>query len=219
MATYTCILVVHTLSRVFVDGKRCWNHGQHSYALVRFLTYSFRNSFVKNHLNFFKSILGCARILSEIFMWHITKAEKIKRPLQTRAHELIHPRTRLNNVELAFFTQVSRSLSKTFEDPKLKSKIRKWNRVKKSYLIGVEPWIIFEWPTWEFRLWSNSVSKVELFMCRISCINYYNSFWLMSTVNHCSSENELSPTNKVWRLNQLSNLYHLGRPNRLSSVH
>ena len=114
---------------------------QHSYALVRFLTYSFRNTFVKNHLNFFKSILGCARILSEIFMWH---NQRRKRPLQTRAHELIHPRTRLNNVELAFFTQVSRSLSKTFEDPKLKSKLRKWNGVTKSYLIWVEPWIIMQ---------------------------------------------------------------------------
>ena len=125
-------LGAYFLSRDFGDGKRCWNHGQHSYALVRFLTDSFRNSFVKNHLNFFKSILGCARILSEIFMSH---NQSRKRPLQTRAHELIHPRTTLNNVELAFFTQVSRSLSKTFEDPKLKSKLRKWNAVDKSYLI------------------------------------------------------------------------------------
>ena len=161
---YMHSLGAYFLSRVFGDGKRCWNHGQNSYALVRFLTYSFRNSFVKNHLNVFKSILGCARILSEIFIWH---NQSRKRPLQTRAHELIHPRTRLNNVELAFFTQVSRPLSETFEDPRLKSKPRKWNGENKSYLIWVEPWIIFEWPTCEFRLWSNSVSNVELFMCRI----------------------------------------------------
>ena len=134
------------------------------------------NSSVKNHLNFFESILGSARILSEIFMWH---NQSRKRPLQTRAHELIHPRTRLNNVELAFFTQVSRSLSETFEDPKLKSKLPKWNGVDKSYVIWVEPWIIFEWPTWEFRLWSNSVSNVELSLCWIYYINYYNLFWLI----------------------------------------
>ena len=79
---YMHSLGAYFLSRVFGDGKRCWNHGQHSYALVRFLTDSFRNSFVKNHLNFFKSILGCARILSEIFMWH---NQSRKRPLQTRA--------------------------------------------------------------------------------------------------------------------------------------
>ena len=141
-------LGAYFLSRVFGDGKRCRNHGQHSYALVRFLTYSFRTSLIKNHLNFFKSTLGCARILSEIFMWH---NQSRKRPLQKRAHELIHPRTRLNNVELAVFTQVSRSLSKTFEDPKLRSKLCKWI-VNKSYLIRVEPWIMFECPTWEFRL-------------------------------------------------------------------
>ena len=39
---YTHSLGAYFLSRVFGDGKRCWNHGQHSYALVRFLTYSFR---------------------------------------------------------------------------------------------------------------------------------------------------------------------------------
>ena len=133
---YMHSLGAYFLSRVLGDGKRCRNHGQHSYALVRFLTYSFRTSLIKNHLNYFKSILGCARILSEVFMWH---NQRRKRPLQKRAHELIHPRTGLNNVELAVFTQVSRSMSKTFKDPKLKSKLRKWNGVNKSYLIRVEP--------------------------------------------------------------------------------
>ena len=28
-------------------------------------------------------------------------------------------------------------------------------------------WIEFEWPTWEFQLWSDFISDVELFMCRI----------------------------------------------------
>ena len=126
----------HFLSRVFGDGKRCRNHGQHSYALVRFLTYSFRIVSLKIISTSLKASWGCARILSEIFMSH---NQSRKRPLQTRAHELIHPRTRLNNVELAFITQVSRSMSKTFKDPKLKSKLRKWNGVNKSYLIRVEP--------------------------------------------------------------------------------
>ena len=149
----TRILLVHIFwveSSAMVNDVEpwpaCWRIGQVSNLFVP-------NSFVKNHLNFFKSILGCARILSEIFVSH---NQSRKRPLQTRAHELIHPRTRLNNVELAFFTQVSLSLSETFEDPKLKSKLRKWNGVNKSHLIWVEPWITFEWPTWEFRLWIES---------------------------------------------------------------
>ena len=82
-------LGAYFLSRVFGDGKRCRNHGQHSYALVRFLTYSFRTSLIKNHLNYFKSILGCARILSEIFMWH---NQRRKRPLQN-ASTWTHPPT------------------------------------------------------------------------------------------------------------------------------
>ena len=86
---YTHSLGAYFLSRVFGDGKRCWNHGQHSYALVRFLTYSFRTSLIKNHLNYFKSILGCARILSEIFMWH---NQRRKRPLQN-ASTWTHPPT------------------------------------------------------------------------------------------------------------------------------
>ena len=28
-------------------------------------------------------------------------------------------------------------------------------------------WIEFEWATWEFQLWSDFISDVELFMCRI----------------------------------------------------
>ena len=146
---YVHSLGAYFLSRVLGDGKRCRNHGQHSYALVRFLTYSFRTSLIKNHLNYFKSILGCARILSEIFMWH---NQRRKRPLQNASTWTHPPTNKLNNVELAFFTQVSRSMSKTFKDPKLKSKLRKWNGVNKSYLIRVEPWILFECPTWEFRL-------------------------------------------------------------------
>ena len=32
---------------------------------------------------------------------------------------------------------------------------------------GLMAWIEFEWPTWEFQLWSDFISNVELFMCRI----------------------------------------------------
>lgn len=185
-------LGAYFLSRDIGDGKRCWN--QHSSALIRFLTYSFRASFAKNHLNFFKRILGCARALSEIFMWH---NQSRKRPLK-RAHEVIHPRTRLNNVELSFFTKVSRSsaLSETFEDPKSKSKLRKWNGVNKSYLLWVNPWIMFEWPTWEFRLWNNSVSNVAAF--HVPNLMPKLLLFILTgkhCADHCRSENELSPTN------------------------
>ena len=33
-------------------------------------------------------------------------------------------------------------------------------------LIWVDPWIKIQCPTWEFRLWSDCVSNVELLMCR-----------------------------------------------------
>ena len=147
---YMHSLGAYFLSRVFGDGKRCRNHGQHSYALVRFLTYSFRTSLIKNHLNYFKSILGCARILSEIFMWH---NQRRKRPLQNASTWTHPPTNRVKQCRTCFlYASLSLNVKDTFKDPKLKSKLRKWNGVNKSYLIRVEPWILFECPTWEFRL-------------------------------------------------------------------
>ena len=44
-------------------------------------------------------------------------------------------------------------------------KDRRLNQLSPTHLIWVDPWIRFVWLTWEFRLWSNFVSYVKLFMC------------------------------------------------------
>ena len=41
-----------------------------------------------------------------------------------------------------------------------------FREVLQLYQIWVDQWIIIEWPTWEFRLWSEIVLKVERFICR-----------------------------------------------------
>ena len=40
------------------------------------------------------------------------------------------------------------------------------DRLSLTYLIWVDPWIKIEWPTWEFRLWSDLVSNIEHLICQ-----------------------------------------------------
>ena len=44
----------------------------------------------------------------------------------------------------------------TFHVPTLILSVKYMKRLAfESYLIFVDPWIKFDWPTWEFRLWSD----------------------------------------------------------------